>query len=143
MLFFHKPIPWTFSFHFTFIPLFTQITTINFSYLPLHYSITIYQHMHPSYSTSSYWSIYVFIFPPSFLVTLTHPISLSLSFSLLPSPQGIGRMILKEEMKARSGHHVSDQWGSRRSSRCSSKETLNNLGYGSLNGCKSACAFLC
>uniref|UniRef100_A0AAQ5Z3R7 Actin binding LIM protein family, member 3 n=1 Tax=Amphiprion ocellaris TaxID=80972 RepID=A0AAQ5Z3R7_AMPOC len=52
---------------------------------------------------------------------------------------GIGRMILKEEMKARSGCHDNDQWGSRRSSRCSSKETLNNLGYGSLNGCKSIC----
>ncbi|XP_026184977.1 actin-binding LIM protein 3-like isoform X3 [Mastacembelus armatus] len=48
--------------------------------------------------------------------------------------RGIGRMILKEEMKARSGHHDNDQWGSRRSSRCSSKETLNNLGYSSLNG---------
>uniref|UniRef100_A0AAQ5Z9R1 Actin binding LIM protein family, member 3 n=1 Tax=Amphiprion ocellaris TaxID=80972 RepID=A0AAQ5Z9R1_AMPOC len=48
--------------------------------------------------------------------------------------RGIGRMILKEEMKARSGCHDNDQWGSRRSSRCSSKETLNNLGYGSLNG---------
>ncbi|GLD46570.1 actin-binding LIM protein 3-like isoform X4 [Lates japonicus] len=48
--------------------------------------------------------------------------------------KGIGRMILKEEMKARSGCHDNDQWGSRRSSRCSSKEALNNLGYGSLNG---------
>uniref|UniRef100_A0A673A2T7 Actin binding LIM protein family, member 3 n=1 Tax=Sphaeramia orbicularis TaxID=375764 RepID=A0A673A2T7_9TELE len=48
--------------------------------------------------------------------------------------RGIGRMILKEEMKARSGCHDNDQWGSRRSSRCSSKETLSNLGYGSLNG---------
>uniref|UniRef100_A0A3Q1HW31 Uncharacterized protein n=1 Tax=Anabas testudineus TaxID=64144 RepID=A0A3Q1HW31_ANATE len=48
--------------------------------------------------------------------------------------RGIGRMILKEEMKARSGRHDNDQWGSRRSSRCSSKETLNNLGYGSVNG---------
>ncbi|XP_029304520.1 actin-binding LIM protein 3-like isoform X5 [Cottoperca gobio] len=48
--------------------------------------------------------------------------------------KGIGRMILKEEMKARSGCHDNDQWGSRRSSRCSSKEALNNLGYSSLNG---------
>ncbi|XP_053187420.1 actin-binding LIM protein 3-like [Scomber japonicus] len=49
--------------------------------------------------------------------------------------RGIGRLILKEEMKARSGIHDNDQWGSRRSSRCSSKEALNNLGgYSSLNG---------
>uniref|UniRef100_A0A3B4WQN2 Actin binding LIM protein family, member 3 n=1 Tax=Seriola lalandi dorsalis TaxID=1841481 RepID=A0A3B4WQN2_SERLL len=48
--------------------------------------------------------------------------------------KGIGRMILKEEMKARSGCHDNDQWGSRRSSRCSSKEALNNVGYSSLNG---------
>lgn len=52
-------------------------------------------------------------------------------------PQGIGRMILKEEMKARSGCHDNDQWGSRRSSRYSSKEALNNQGFNSLNGCKS------
>uniref|UniRef100_A0A672FYJ6 Actin binding LIM protein family, member 3 n=1 Tax=Salarias fasciatus TaxID=181472 RepID=A0A672FYJ6_SALFA len=51
--------------------------------------------------------------------------------------RGIGRLILKEEMKARSRCHDNDQWGSRRSSRCSSKEALNNLGYGSLNGCES------
>nr|XP_046267063.1 actin-binding LIM protein 3-like isoform X1 [Scatophagus argus] len=48
--------------------------------------------------------------------------------------RGIGRMILKEEMKARSGCHDNDQWGGRRSSRCSSKEALNNLGFSSLNG---------
>ncbi|XP_034062701.1 actin-binding LIM protein 3-like isoform X2 [Gymnodraco acuticeps] len=48
--------------------------------------------------------------------------------------KGIGRMILKEEMKARSGCHDNDQWSSRRSSRCSSKEALNNLAYSSLNG---------
>uniref|UniRef100_UPI003AABF8EC actin-binding LIM protein 3-like n=1 Tax=Centroberyx gerrardi TaxID=166262 RepID=UPI003AABF8EC len=48
--------------------------------------------------------------------------------------RGIGRMILKEEMKARSGCHDNDQWGSSRSSRCSSKEALHNLGYSSLNG---------
>uniref|UniRef100_A0A8D0CQV5 Actin binding LIM protein family, member 3 n=1 Tax=Sander lucioperca TaxID=283035 RepID=A0A8D0CQV5_SANLU len=46
-------------------------------------------------------------------------------------------MILKEEMKARSGCYDNDQWGSRRSSRSSSKEALNNLEYSSLNGCKS------
>uniref|UniRef100_A0A671VNU0 Actin binding LIM protein family, member 3 n=1 Tax=Sparus aurata TaxID=8175 RepID=A0A671VNU0_SPAAU len=50
--------------------------------------------------------------------------------------KGIGRMILKEEMKARSGCHDNDQWSSRRSSRCNSKEALNNLGFSSLNGCK-------
>ncbi|KAF7662515.1 hypothetical protein LDENG_00233750 [Lucifuga dentata] len=48
--------------------------------------------------------------------------------------RGIGRLILKEEMKARSGCHDNDQWGSRRSSCCNSKEALNNVGYGSLNG---------
>ncbi|KAM3602083.1 uncharacterized protein V6R79_024019 [Siganus canaliculatus] len=48
--------------------------------------------------------------------------------------KGIGRMILKEEMKARSGCHDNDQWGSARSSRCSSKEALNNQGVCSLNG---------
>uniref|UniRef100_A0A3Q3EM95 Actin binding LIM protein family, member 3 n=1 Tax=Labrus bergylta TaxID=56723 RepID=A0A3Q3EM95_9LABR len=47
---------------------------------------------------------------------------------------GIGRMILKEEMKARSGCYDNDLWGSRRSSRCSSREALNNLGFTSLNG---------
>uniref|UniRef100_I3JPM5 Actin binding LIM protein family, member 3 n=1 Tax=Oreochromis niloticus TaxID=8128 RepID=I3JPM5_ORENI len=50
--------------------------------------------------------------------------------------RGIGRLILKEEMKARAGCHDNDQWGSRHSSRCSSKEALSNLGYSSLNGCK-------
>ncbi|XP_068187932.1 actin-binding LIM protein 3-like isoform X2 [Antennarius striatus] len=49
--------------------------------------------------------------------------------------RGIGRMILKEEMKARSGCHDNDQWGSRCSSRCNSKEALNNLGFISVNGC--------
>uniref|UniRef100_A0AAQ4NRG6 Actin binding LIM protein family, member 3 n=1 Tax=Gasterosteus aculeatus aculeatus TaxID=481459 RepID=A0AAQ4NRG6_GASAC len=47
--------------------------------------------------------------------------------------KGIGRMILKEEMKARSAGHDNDQWGSRRSSRCCSREALNNVEYGSLN----------
>uniref|UniRef100_A0A1A7X7X0 Actin binding LIM protein family, member 3 n=1 Tax=Iconisemion striatum TaxID=60296 RepID=A0A1A7X7X0_9TELE len=49
--------------------------------------------------------------------------------------RGIGRMILKEEMKARSGCYDNDHWRSTRSSRCSSKETLNSLEYSSLNGC--------
>uniref|UniRef100_A0A3B3Z1Q4 HP domain-containing protein n=1 Tax=Poecilia mexicana TaxID=48701 RepID=A0A3B3Z1Q4_9TELE len=59
---------------------------------------------------------------------------------------GIGRMILKEEMKARSGSYDNDPWGSARNSRCGSKETLNTTGYGTtaynntINdfGCKSA-----
>lgn len=46
-------------------------------------------------------------------------------------------MILKEEMRARSGCHDNDRWGSRRSSRCSSKEALNKLGFSSINGCES------
>lgn len=45
-------------------------------------------------------------------------------------------MILKEEMKARSGSQDNEQWGSGRSSRCSSREVLNGLEYSSLNGCK-------
>ncbi|XP_023818308.1 actin-binding LIM protein 3 isoform X4 [Oryzias latipes] len=48
--------------------------------------------------------------------------------------KGIGRMILKEEMKARSACHENGHWGSTRSSRCNSKEALNNLEYNSLNG---------
>ncbi|CAJ1058202.1 actin-binding LIM protein 3 isoform X9 [Xyrichtys novacula] len=43
---------------------------------------------------------------------------------------GIGRMILKEEMKARSGSYDNDPWGSTRNSRSGSKETLNTTGYG-------------
>uniref|UniRef100_A0A3P9NNF3 HP domain-containing protein n=1 Tax=Poecilia reticulata TaxID=8081 RepID=A0A3P9NNF3_POERE len=51
---------------------------------------------------------------------------------------GIGRMILKEEMKARSGVQDNNHWRSARSSQSNSKETLNNLEYNSsLNGCKS------
>uniref|UniRef100_A0A671Z2A0 Actin binding LIM protein family, member 3 n=1 Tax=Sparus aurata TaxID=8175 RepID=A0A671Z2A0_SPAAU len=55
---------------------------------------------------------------------------------------GIGRMILKEEMKARSGSYDNDPWGSARNSRSGSKETLNTTGYGTtaynntVNGCK-------
>ncbi|MEQ2280500.1 hypothetical protein AMECASPLE_020574 [Ameca splendens] len=48
--------------------------------------------------------------------------------------KGVGRMILKEEMKARSGGQDNNQWRSVRSSQSNSKETLNNLEYGSLNG---------
>uniref|UniRef100_A0A3P9H385 HP domain-containing protein n=1 Tax=Oryzias latipes TaxID=8090 RepID=A0A3P9H385_ORYLA len=55
---------------------------------------------------------------------------------------GIGRMILKEEMKARSACHENGHWGSTRSSRCNSKEALNNLEYNSLNGCKSLFIYL-
>ncbi|XP_068440246.1 actin-binding LIM protein 3 isoform X4 [Clinocottus analis] len=43
---------------------------------------------------------------------------------------GIGRLILKEEMKARSGSYDNDPWGSARNSRSGSKETLNTTGYG-------------
>ncbi|XP_064863254.1 actin-binding LIM protein 3 isoform X4 [Oncorhynchus nerka] len=42
---------------------------------------------------------------------------------------GIGRMILKEEMKARSGSYDNDPWGSARNSRSGSKEALHNVGY--------------
>uniref|UniRef100_A0A8C5BAB4 Actin binding LIM protein family, member 3 n=1 Tax=Gadus morhua TaxID=8049 RepID=A0A8C5BAB4_GADMO len=55
---------------------------------------------------------------------------------------GIGRLILKEEMKARSGSYDNDPWGSARNSRSGSKETLNTTGYGStaynntVNGCE-------
>uniref|UniRef100_A0A8C5DE69 Actin binding LIM protein family, member 3 n=1 Tax=Gouania willdenowi TaxID=441366 RepID=A0A8C5DE69_GOUWI len=59
---------------------------------------------------------------------------------------GIGRMILKEEMKARSGSYDNDPWSSARNSRSGSKETLNTTGYGSTTynntindfACKSA-----
>ncbi|KAG7283085.1 hypothetical protein CRUP_033031, partial [Coryphaenoides rupestris] len=44
---------------------------------------------------------------------------------------GIGRLILKEEMKARSGSYDNDPWGSARNSRSGSKETLHTTGYGS------------
>uniref|UniRef100_A0A8C5DN96 Actin binding LIM protein family member 3 n=1 Tax=Gouania willdenowi TaxID=441366 RepID=A0A8C5DN96_GOUWI len=50
---------------------------------------------------------------------------------------GIGRMILKEEMKARSGSYDNDPWSSARNSRSGSKETLNTTGYGNF-ACKSA-----
>ncbi|XP_039631616.1 actin-binding LIM protein 3 isoform X2 [Polypterus senegalus] len=48
---------------------------------------------------------------------------------------GIGRMILKEEMKARSGPYMNDPWASARNSRSGSKETLHSIGYEtSMNG---------
>ncbi|KAJ8014881.1 hypothetical protein DPEC_G00020380 [Dallia pectoralis] len=55
--------------------------------------------------------------------------------SLQRIQSGIGRMILKEEMKARSGCYDNDPWGSSRNSRSGSKETLtttssyNSSGY--------------
>lgn len=46
-------------------------------------------------------------------------------------------MILKEEMKARSGSYDNDPWGSARNSRSGSKEALHNMGYSNtVNGCK-------
>ncbi|XP_032367663.1 actin-binding LIM protein 3 isoform X6 [Etheostoma spectabile] len=53
----------------------------------------------------------------------------SWSHSLQRIGSGIGRMILKEEMKARSGSYDNDPWGSARNSRSGSKETLTT-GYG-------------
>ncbi|KAK0145403.1 Actin-binding LIM protein 3 [Merluccius polli] len=53
--------------------------------------------------------------------------------------KGIGRMILKEEMKARSGCYDNDQWGSGRNSRNNSKEALHNMTDRTLNGCKAVC----
>ncbi|KAI4882495.1 hypothetical protein NFI96_018891, partial [Prochilodus magdalenae] len=51
---------------------------------------------------------------------------------------GIGRMILKEEMKARSCSYDNDPWASARNSRSGSKEALHNLGYSNtVNGCKN------
>lgn len=55
--------------------------------------------------------------------------------SLQRIQSGIGRMILKEEMKARSGSYDNDPWGSARTSRRGSKETLNTTGYSTaING---------
>lgn len=51
---------------------------------------------------------------------------------------GIGRLILREEMKARSNSYA-DPWTPPRSS-ASSREALHTAGYeGSLNGCKEIC----
>ncbi|XP_077433762.1 actin-binding LIM protein 3 isoform X2 [Vanacampus margaritifer] len=55
----------------------------------------------------------------------------SWSHSLQRIGSGIGRMILKEEMKARSGSYDNDPWGSVRNSRSGSKETINTTGYSS------------
>ncbi|XP_042181913.1 actin-binding LIM protein 3-like isoform X4 [Oncorhynchus tshawytscha] len=55
--------------------------------------------------------------------------------SLQRIQSGIGRMILKEEMKARSGCYDNDPWGSTRNSRSGSKETLTTASYNStVNG---------
>ncbi|XP_072518994.1 actin-binding LIM protein 3 isoform X4 [Salminus brasiliensis] len=52
---------------------------------------------------------------------------------------GIGRMILKEEMKARSGSYDNDPWGSARNSRSGSKETLHSMSYNNtINGSPQA-----
>lgn len=80
------------------------------------------------------------------------PLSFSPSSASSNAPfqigSGIGRMILKEEMKARSGSYDNDPWGSARNSRSGSKETLNTTGYGTpaynntVNGCKDPpCAY--
>lgn len=54
---------------------------------------------------------------------------------------GIGRLILREEMKARS-HSYADPWTPPRSS-ASSREALHTVGYeGSLNGCKDSPDYL-
>ena len=58
-------------------------------------------------------------------------------------------MILKEEMKARSGSYDNDPWGSARNSRSGSKETLSTTGYGTagydhtVNGCEDTPSTLC
>uniref|UniRef100_A0A8C9TBC8 Actin binding LIM protein family, member 3 n=1 Tax=Scleropages formosus TaxID=113540 RepID=A0A8C9TBC8_SCLFO len=51
----------------------------------------------------------------------------SWNHSLNRIQSGIGRMILKEEMKARSGCYDNDPWASARNSRSSSRETLHNV----------------
>uniref|UniRef100_A0A8K9V7C6 Actin binding LIM protein family, member 3 n=1 Tax=Oncorhynchus mykiss TaxID=8022 RepID=A0A8K9V7C6_ONCMY len=51
--------------------------------------------------------------------------------ALLKIQSGIGRMILKEEMKARSGCYDNDPWGSARNSRSGSKEALTTTSYNS------------
>lgn len=54
---------------------------------------------------------------------------------------GIGRLILREEMKARSNSYA-DPWTPPRSS-ASSREALHTAGYeGSLNGCKDSPVYL-
>ncbi|KAM3869153.1 actin-binding LIM protein 3-like [Diretmus argenteus] len=86
----------------------------------------------------------VFSFSPSLLLSFS-PVSRVRRFSSGGEEdgwnqninRGIGRMILKEEMKARSGCHDNDQLGSRHNSRGSSKEALHNLEHSSLNGSKA------
>ncbi|XP_055770064.1 actin-binding LIM protein 3-like, partial [Salvelinus fontinalis] len=51
--------------------------------------------------------------------------------SLQRIQSGIGRMILKEEMKARSGCYDNDPWGNTRNSRSGSKEALTTTSYNS------------
>ncbi|XP_071255593.1 actin-binding LIM protein 3-like isoform X1 [Salvelinus alpinus] len=51
--------------------------------------------------------------------------------SLQRIQSGIGRMILKEEMKARSGCYDNDSWGNTRNSRSGSKEALTTTSYNS------------
>ncbi|KAI1903011.1 hypothetical protein AGOR_G00022780 [Albula goreensis] len=51
--------------------------------------------------------------------------------SLNRAQVGIGRMILKEEMKARSGSYDNDPWAGSRNSRSGSREALHNTGYNS------------
>lgn len=76
------------------------------------------------------------------LMSLTHTSVFSSTFCPSQIGSGIGRMILKEEMKARSGSYDNDPWGSARNSRSGSKETLNTTSYGTpvynntINGCK-------
>ena len=65
------------------------------------------------------------LFPSNFIFLLSHP----------QLQSGIGRLILKEEMKARSSSYA-DPWTPPRSS-TSSREALHTAGYDvSLNGCK-------
>uniref|UniRef100_W5LD23 Actin binding LIM protein family member 3 n=1 Tax=Astyanax mexicanus TaxID=7994 RepID=W5LD23_ASTMX len=65
-------------------------------------------------------------------------LSFSKSHPVLQIQAGIGRMILKEEMKARSCSYDNDPWASARNSRSGSKEALHNLGYSNtVNGCKN------
>ncbi len=62
---------------------------------------------------------------------------LSSRFSASQIQGGIGRMILKEEMKARSGSYDNDPWGSARNSRSGSREMLHSMGHNNtVNGCK-------
>lgn len=69
-----------------------------------------------------------------------YKVSLFLCSDGLQIQSSIGRMILKEEMKARSSSYDNDPWASARNSRSGSKETLQSIGYEpSMNGCKELC----